>query len=191
MALVHIKKIMICLIIFLLGAPMINIYLPFLSQPTGIYSNNISNSDFNLNLDLSNLPSIDYHTLNESWYNPKIEMIIVVANNSDFISAVEPLEEWKNQKGVKTKMLSNFSSYDGRDTQEQIRNMIKSYYESDGIRWVLLAGDAQNNLIPIRDVYNPDVVIASQEFEGTFTEYSDWNDYFKPTDYYYAAREGK
>jgi hypothetical protein len=140
-------------------------------------------------IDLSELPPIDYETLNESWYNPDIEMLIIVPNQSDFISAAEELKDWKNQKGVNTIVLSNYSLYSGRDDAERIRNMIKSYYESDQIRWVLLAGDAEEGLIPIRYVYNPDTVIATQEFEGTYREYS-WDEYYKPTDYYYAALEG-
>ncbi|MGM0469675.1 MAG: C25 family cysteine peptidase [Promethearchaeati archaeon] len=190
MAWVHYKKIIVYSYIFLLIFPGITIYLPFLREINGGYSKKISTSDSYLELDLSDLPPIEYETLNKSWHNPNIEMIIVVPNISEFISAVEPLRDWKNEKGVKTIILNNFSLYSGRDTAEKIRNMIKSYYESDKIRWVLLAGDAQNNLIPIRKVYNPDTVIASEEFEGTFSEYSDWDEYFKPTDYYYADLNG-
>jgi len=190
MAWVDNEKIFVYSFIFLLIFPGIAISLPFLREIYEGNSKKISTSDSYLDIDLSDLPPIDYETLNKSWYNPNIEMIIVVPNISEFISAVEPLKDWKNEKGVKTIILSNFSLYSGRDTAEKIRNMIKSYYESDKIRWVLLAGDAQNNLIPIRQVYNPDTFIASEEFEGTFSEYSDWNEYFKPTDYYYAGLNG-
>jgi hypothetical protein len=151
----------------------------------------ISESEFGPDIDFSELPPIDYETLNESWYNPNIEMIIVVPDgNQDFIDAIQPLCDWKNEKGVKTIVLSNYSLYPGKDDAERIRNMIKFYYESDGIRWVLLAGDAQEDLIPIRYVYNPDTVIATREFEGTYTEYNNWDGNYKPTDYYYAALEG-
>jgi len=190
MAWVDNEKIFVYSFIFLLIFPGIAISLPFLREIYEGNSKKIYTSDSYLDIDLSDLPPIDYETLNKSWYNPNIEMIIVVPNISEFISAVEPLKDWKNEKGVKTIILSNFSLYSGRDTAEKIRNMIKSYYESDKIRWVLLAGDAQNNLIPIRQVYNPDTFIASEEFEGTFSEYSDWNEYFKPTDYYYAGLNG-
>jgi len=60
--------------------------------------------------------------------------------------------------------------------------MIKDYYEKENIQWVLLAGDAEDSLIPIREVYNPDVVVVG----GGESEYSNWDDYYKPTDYYYA-----
>ncbi|TXT62805.1 MAG: Lys-gingipain (modular protein) [Promethearchaeota archaeon] len=135
---------------------------------------------------ISFLPPIDYASLNNTWYDHKIEMVIVVPDgNEEFLNACKPLAEWKNQKGVNTVILSNYSSYSGRDDQEKIRNMIKSYYQSDGIRWVLLAGDAEENLIPIRYVYNPDTItIPGLPAEPI------GNQYLKPTDYYYADLTG-
>ncbi|MFW9945783.1 MAG: C25 family cysteine peptidase, partial [Candidatus Odinarchaeota archaeon] len=137
------------------------------------------------NIDLSKLPEINYNT----WYEPKIEMLVITPNNSDFIDVITPLVEWKNNKGVKTIILSNFSEYSGRDNAERIRNMIKSYYERENIKWILLIGDAQENLIPIRYVYNPDVVIM-QQYDPTESEYLNWDDYYKPTDFYYADLDG-
>ncbi|MFX1299080.1 MAG: C25 family cysteine peptidase, partial [Promethearchaeota archaeon] len=148
--------------------------------PERIY---IANSD--LNIDLSFLPDIDYTSINDTWYNPKIEMLIITPNKTDFINAAEPLMNWKNEKGVKTIILSNFSLYPGVDDAEKIRNMIKEYYEKENIRWVLLAGDAQDNLIPIRKVYNPDVL----RWEDGRTE-TVGDEYYKPTDFYYADLNG-
>ncbi|MFX0033232.1 MAG: C25 family cysteine peptidase [Candidatus Hermodarchaeota archaeon] len=172
-----------CLILVLL--------LPF----TFIYRNNspATNPNSNLlkfpnsssnasNIDLSKLPKIDY----SYWYEPKIEMLVITPDNEDFINAVSPLVEWKNNKGLKTIILSNFSEYPGRDNAERIRNMIKVYYERENVKWVLLAGDAKDNLIPIRYVYNPDVV----EVGGGESEYLNWDHYYKPTDFYYADLTG-
>ncbi len=149
-----------------------------------IYSTQINTSASIAEIDFSHLPEIDYDALNKSWYKPKIEMLIIAPEGrGDFILELEPLVEWKNQKGVKTIILDNYSLYGGRDPQESIRNMIKSFYESDGIRWVLLAGDAQDNLLPIRYVYNPDTRdIGSSEIVGNLVS--------KPTDYYYADLTG-
>ncbi|MFX1496450.1 MAG: C25 family cysteine peptidase [Promethearchaeota archaeon] len=149
-----------------------------------IYPNlNLLNSSNNVpNIDLSKLPGIDY----ESWYKPKIEMLVITPPNEDFINAVSPLVEWKNSKGLKTIILSNYSEYPGRDDAERIRNMIKYYYEHENVKWVLLAGDAKNNLIPIRYVYNPDVIVVG----GGESEYLNWDDYYKPTDFYYADLTG-
>jgi len=135
-------------------------------------------------INMTQLPEIDYSALNALWNDQKIEMLIIV-NDSSFISAATPLMEWKNEKGVKTIILSNYSDYEGRDKVEQIRNMIKDFYEKENIQWVLLAGDAEEELIPIREVYNPDVVVVPGN-----SEYSNWNDYYKPTDFYYADLTG-
>ncbi|MGB5911953.1 MAG: C25 family cysteine peptidase [Promethearchaeia archaeon] len=128
------------------------------------------------------MPEIDTN----SWYNPKVEMLIITPDDEDFINAVSPLAQWKNDKGLKTIVLSNFSEYSGRDDTERIRNMIKSYYERENIKWILLIGDAQEDLIPIRYVYNPDVVIMGPEE----SEHLNWDDYYKPTDFYYADLNG-
>jgi len=139
----------------------------FLSQPS---------------INYSKLPPIDYQSINDSWYNPKIEMLIITPDNQAFVNACKPLMDWKNEKGVKTIILSNYSSYVGSDNAEKVRNMIKSYYATENIQWVLLAGDAGSGAdeIPIREVYNPDVVVVggTNEVSGS--------DYYKPTDFYYA-----
>ncbi len=146
--------------------------------------NNLNSSDSLLSVDNLTLPEIDYDALNDVWVNQKLEMLIIV-NDSSFVDSVTPLMNWKNEKGVNTIILYNYSKYDGRDKAEQIRNMIKDYYEKENIQWILLAGDAEENLIPIRNVYNPDVVVVGGE-----SEHSNWNEYYKPTDYYYADLTG-
>ena len=145
---------------------------------------NLSSSDSHLSVENLTLPKIDYNALNDVWVNQKIEMLIIV-NDSSFVDSVTPLMNWKNEKGVKTIILYNYTEYEGRDKAERIRNMIKEYYEKENIQWVLLAGDAEENLIPIREVYNPDVVVVGGE-----SEYSNWDDYYKPTDFYYADLTG-
>ncbi|MGQ4875676.1 MAG: C25 family cysteine peptidase, partial [Promethearchaeia archaeon] len=134
-------------------------------------------------IDLSSLPKINYSQLLKQYYDPNIEMIIITPDISGFVNAVKPLSDWKNKKGVKTVILSNYSQYEGSDGPEKIRNMIKSYYEKYNIRWVLLAGDAQEDILPIREVYNPDTV-RWKENEAVGDEY------YKPTDYYYADLTG-
>lgn len=171
------------------------LFILFSVLAQNILINSINNRDFTSNnkielsnsiptIDLSILPDIDYETLNNTWYEPHIEMLIITPDDQNFIDAVTPLMNWKNEKGVKTIIISNFSLYEGSDNASKIRNMIKEYYEQENIRWVLLAGDAEDNLIPIREVYNPDVIELEE------TEYSNWDDYYKPTDYYYADLDG-
>jgi len=180
------KKLAIFSLIILVLIPVVSLNIEF--------SNPIANNKNTLNklktannvpeIDLSKLPEIDYETLNATWYDQKIEMLIII-NDTSFLDAVTPLMEWKNEKGVKTIILSNYSDYEGRDKAEQIRNMIKEYYEKENIQWVLLAGDAEENLIPIRQVYNPDVTLVNGQYE-----YSNWDAYYKPTDFYYADLTG-
>jgi hypothetical protein len=150
-----------------------------------LFENNKSNTlsisllNNNSTFDLSHLPAINQI----SWYNPKTEMLIISPNDSQFLSALEPLKEWRDSIGVKTQILANFSEYDGVDTPEKIRNMIKDFYERENIRWILLAGDAEESLIPIRLVYNPDTVLTGEtEAVGSST--------LKPTDFYYSTLSG-
>ena len=155
---------------------------------------NIPNSSINItvladstpDVDLGELPDIPYEYLNEMWYDPKIEMLIITPENEPYFEGnVTQLMEWKNTKGVKTIILNNYSLYGDGDTAENIRDMIKFYYERENIKWVLLCGDAQDDLIPIRYVYNPDTTLVA----GT-SEYSSWNETHKPTDFYYADLTG-
>ncbi len=134
-------------------------------------------------INTSQLPEVNYSALNTLWNDQKVEMLIIV-NDSSFVSAATPLMDWKNEKGVKTIILSNYSDYGGRDKAEKIRNMIKDFHEKESIQWVLLAGDAEDDLIPIREVYNPDVLVVGE------SEHSTWDDYYKPTDFYYADLTG-
>ena len=182
-----IKKYIYFSIIVLTLFPLVNFGLSysFMSSGENHISEKIRLSNGYLNFSLSIIPEVDYASLNDLWYNPKIEMLIITPNKTDFIDAVKPLMEWKNEKGVKTVILSNFSLYGGRDDAERIRNMIKSYYERENIQWVLLAGDAQNDLIPIRNVFNPDVLRWGGGLHETIP-----GEYEKPTDFYYADLTG-
>jgi hypothetical protein len=142
---------------------------------------NLNNS--NLNESSLDLPKINLQEIDNRYYNSGAEMLIVAPNNPDFIKAIEPLAEWKNEKGVKTVIASNFSLYEGDDTAEKIRNMIKDYYSKGDLEWVLLAADAEDNLIPTRYVFNPDT--------ERYDQVESLGDRFKkPTDYYYADLTG-
>ncbi len=181
------KKFIYLTILILAFTPIVSLSLYYNSINSGesISLERINVANGSLNVDLSILPDIEYTLLNDLWYSPKIEMLIITPNIPEFIDAVKPLMEWKNEKGVKTIILSNFSLYEGIDDAEKIRNMIKSYYETENIQWVLLAGDAQNDLIPIRYVYNPDVIRFG---EGRTESVGDGE--YKPTDFYYADLNG-
>ncbi len=184
---VHINKIVSFSVIIVILFLLVNMSLTHIvfssEERNNISKLSISNGYSDVNF--SNIPEINYSSLNHLWNNPAIEMLIITPNRSDFIEAVKPLAEWKNQKGVRTIILSNFSLYEGVDNAEKIRNMIKFYYQNENIRWVLLAGDAQSDLIPIRYVFNPDV----QRWGGGQTE-TVGDEELKPTDFYYADLTG-
>ena len=178
------KRVIFSLIILVL-IPVVSLKIELSNQTEGNQNsfNNLSIASTIPEIDLSQLPEID----NSKWYDSKIEMLIITPNQTDFIEAVTPLMEWKNEKGLKTIILSNFSKYPGRDDAEKIRNMIKSFYKKENIKWVLLCGDAEESStgIPIRYVYNPDVIdvgLGDHETVG--------GDIYKPTDYYYADLTG-
>jgi hypothetical protein len=154
----------------------------------------IALADETPDINLSVLPQIDYNAINQMWYTSKVEMLIITPKDNDaYYNACIPLRDWKNEKGVKTIIkndyVENSSLYGGgTDTAEMIRSMIKWYYDNEDLQWVLLVGDVGTgiNELPIREVYNPDVV----DVGPPNSEYSTWNDYIKPTDFYYADLTG-
>ena len=169
----------IVLLVILFFPSVLSLSQAFVKNNRSVIASAILLNDYNSTLDLNHLPAINQI----SWSYPKTEMIIITPNDSQYIDAVKPLKEWRDSIGVKTQILSNFSEYDGVDTPEKIRNMIKDFSERENIRWVLLAGDAEESLIPIRYTYNPDTVVYHDtEKVGSST--------LKPTDFYYSALSG-
>jgi hypothetical protein len=106
------------------------------------------------------------------------QMVFVVPPVEDFLTEAQRYADWKTTKGVNTVIISNYSLYDGRDTQEKIRTAIRDVYaRSPKLEHVLLMGDT--DYLPTRYVYNDDSVVAKQpESVGSPT--------LKPTDLYYA-----
>ena len=151
--------------------------LIYFEEPANIFLSG-NHSD----VDLSIIPEINYTALNASWYDQKIEMIIVTPpDKPSFKTTLEPLRAWKNEKGVRTVILDNFTNYGDPtdDNATKIRKMIQKFYNSDNIKWVLLAGDAQDNLIPIKSILNPIPNDANSLDPSDFYYAdldSDWND---------------
>ena len=80
-----------------------------------------------------NYDELDYITLLESG-----ELLIICYNN--FIDLLEPLAEWKNQKGIPTTLVP--LSQVGVNTTE-IKNYIRDFYIANDLAYVLLIGDHQ------------------------------------------------
>ncbi|RKZ02077.1 MAG: hypothetical protein DRQ04_04095, partial [Candidatus Hydrothermota bacterium] len=77
-----------------------------------------------------------------SKYNmiPEPGRLLVIAPSA-FVSAVEPLVEWKMQKGIPTKLaLYPDSTGSGGDN---IKNYIQGEYNNEGVTYVILVGDVQ------------------------------------------------
>jgi hypothetical protein len=157
--------------------------------------NNTNLSPFPIFATVKADPVIDYNAIEEEigesqnpvddllWHTTRYEMLIIVPDA--YHSTMQPLADWKNEKGVATKIVNatEYMSFPGVDTAERIRNCIRSYYLIHPIQWVLLAGDT--DLIPTRYVYNPDTIIVgggNNEAGGSESE--------KPTDFYYAELTG-
>ncbi len=84
-----------------------------------------------------------------------------------------PLVNWKNQKGVRAKVItleSIYNTYSGSNNQLKIKNCLYDYYSNRGLKWVLLGGD--NTIVPAQGCY----IHASR--------YTDSN---APTDLFYAC----
>lgn len=93
----------------------------------------------------------------------------VIITKEEFIPGFQTLADWKTQKGVYTIIVDVediYSSYQGCDQQEKIRNYIKDAYLNWGISYILLGGDTE--VIPARfaTIYETDLYFSA--LEGTW-----------------------
>lgn len=84
----------------------------------------------------------------------KIRYLIIT--DESLKPAFETLAEWKNMKGVCSKILtvdSIYSNYTGTTLPEKIKRALKDYYSGEhvGLEYVLLGGDT--NIVPARMCY--------------------------------------
>ena len=104
----------------------------------------------------------------------------LIITDTNFVSAFQPLADWKTQKGVPARIVTLqwiYSTYTGDDEQDQIRNCIIDFYSNHGTIWVLLGGDT--NILPHRIAY------AFTSGAGHY----DWEDEI-PCDLYYSDLDG-
>ncbi len=91
---------------------------------------------------------------------------LIIITPEEFASALQPLVDHKQDKGLNTKVVTLSEVYEetywqGRDSAEKIKYFIKQSVEDWGISYVLLVGDFRR--MPIRYVYNQDVMQGFQE----------------------------
>jgi len=79
-----------------------------------------------------NLNQLDYPILLEQG-----EMLIICYD--DFVDELQPLVEWKNQKGLVTEIVPKTQA---GSTYTDIKNYVTSYYQSHDLAYLLLVGDA-------------------------------------------------
>ena len=125
----------------------------------------------NINKTAKSSPSSDIYINSESLLFEGRDTYLIIAPQ-EFAAALQPLADWKTQKGVPTvirtleSIKDEFS--DGVDLAEKIRNFIRWSYENRGTKYVLLAGDVE--FVPSRNITT-----------GGFTF---------ATDYYFADLDG-
>ena len=104
--------------------------------------------------------SIEYHEPTQPVvFNDEYDMVIIAP--SEFIPDLEPLEEYKDESGRETILVTlddiytgTYFAVKGRDDQEKIKYFIKNALEQWDIDYVLLAGG--ENKVPLRMSHVPD-----------------------------------
>ncbi len=79
------------------------------------------------------------------------EIDCIIITSDALASNFQSLIEWHNKKGFRTEVRTTTwitSNYAGRDQQEKIRNFIRDYFTTRGLKWVILGGD--NAIVPCR-----------------------------------------
>jgi len=98
------------------------------------------------------------------------DYLIIVPSDRECITALEPLRLFKQQTGLRTRIVdvdSIRANVNGIDTPEKIRNLITHAWKQWGTRWVLLAGDYER--VPGRKLF----ISKSLYSSDTETVYSD------------------
>lgn len=145
------------------------IYYP-LEKQIYLIKNLRVNISYNLNSSQAGSNRFDdgtfYNILKDEVVNPEVlnfensnyipnRINYLIITDSSLIEAFMPLKEWKDQKGVKTEIISTqqiYSNYCGVTDQLKIKNCIKDYYENKGTLFVLLGGGV--NTVPVQRVYS-------------------------------------
>ena len=108
---------------------------------------------------------------------PKEVRLLIIAPQA-FSSVLKPLVDHKNLTNMPAEMinLDNVRNlFPGKDDPERVKNAIKQFHETNGVRYVLLGGDA--SLIPVRHRFvRQPTDLPNRWLDGTYN----------PAELYYA-----
>ncbi len=84
----------------------------------------------------------------------------VIITSSTFAPYFQPLADWKNQKGIRTRIITLdtiYANYTGSDNAEKIRNFIKDMHSTYGTMYFLLGGQCDyehsQEIVPRRNAF--------------------------------------
>ncbi|MDD3803651.1 MAG: C25 family cysteine peptidase, partial [bacterium] len=120
----------------------------------------------------------DYMRSDDPKAEPEYDCLIVC--HADYDTAFERLKKWKEQRGLKTRIITTdsiFAYYSGADSAEKLRNFIKSEHALFDFTYLILGGDRAT--IPVRRMYAMNCNADYYDDEDSI-----------PADIYYSALEG-
>lgn len=143
-------------------------------------SNETDNNDREFNL-LEGVPEIAKYS-NELIYNPIYDekhLDYVIITKKELEDSFIPIMAWKNEKGVRTGIMSveeiNYRYRTANSLQEKIKLFLSDMYEYRNLKYAMLGGDDQ--IVPVQYCYS----IYQDEENGERL----------PTDLYYACFNGR
>ncbi|MHA1908441.1 MAG: C25 family cysteine peptidase [Candidatus Thorarchaeota archaeon] len=102
------------------------------------------------------------------------EVDYLIITSEDFEDLTIPLIEWKMQRGLRSHVITveEISEiYVGADLEEQIRNCIIDYHDTQNTIWVLLAGG--DRVVPTRSVRIGDAIVSCDSYYSNLDD--NWN----------------
>ena len=84
-----------------------------------------------------------YQSSSQTRYTPVGESgKMLVISNPQFVAAMQPFVDWKNQKGIPTEIVTT-ADIGGESPTTNIKPYIANYYNTKGLTYVLLVGDKE------------------------------------------------
>lgn len=96
-----------------------------------------------------------------------------------FQSDFEAMRQWKTKKGYNAEIVtvswitSNYTGYDGTDTQAKIKDFFADYFANKGLIFAVLGGDVAT--VPERDCYNAWQSPSTIACDWYFADIDDWD----------------